>query len=69
MDDRKEKLFDIFKQAVEDERKAQQMYGEAIALCRDPELIRILEKLRRDEANHEKSLVEQYNRLKEGMEP
>jgi rubrerythrin len=69
MDDRKEKLFNIFKQAVEDERRAQEMYGEAIALCEDPEMIRILEKLRRDEVSHEKSLVEQYNRLQAGEEP
>jgi rubrerythrin len=69
MDDRKEELFDIFKQAVEDERRAQEMYGEAIGLCEDPEMIRILEKLRRDEVSHEKSLVEQYNRLQAGAGP
>ena len=61
-------LYNIFKHAIEGEREAQRMYKKAIALCEDPKTIRILEGLYNDELEHEKSLIEQYNRLRENLQ-
>jgi rubrerythrin len=58
------RLFLLFKRAVEDERRAQAMYKEAIGLC-DDEATRItLEGLYADEVRHEGELIEQYNTLR-----
>ena len=56
-------LFEIFKQAVEDERKAQRIYSQALSLCTDPELRPILQGMIEDEARHEKTLMARYNAL------
>jgi len=57
------RLFEIFKMAVQDERKAQAVYLQALRLCSDPSLRPILEGLIADEARHEQILVERYNVL------
>lgn len=62
--DRVAKLFLIFKQAVEDERRAQKMYQEALALCDDELTKTALQELYRDEVRHELQLVERYSALR-----
>jgi rubrerythrin len=57
-------LFLIFKDAVQREREAQSIYQHAAELCQDEELKKLLESFRRDEARHEKMLVQRYNRLR-----
>ncbi len=59
-----EQLFLLFKAAVEDERKAQAMYQEAIGLCDDAITKKALEGLYSDEVRHERELVERYNSLR-----
>ncbi len=56
-------LFVIFKQAVEDERKAQRIYAKALSLCTDPALRPILQQMIEDEARHEQILVSRYQAL------
>jgi rubrerythrin len=58
------KLFLLFKQAVEDERRAQIMYKEAMDLCEDDSTREILEELYEDEVRHEHKLLERYNALR-----
>ena len=68
MAEKLELLYNIFKKAIEAERKAQIMYKEAIALCEDPETIQTLEAFCNDEIMHEEKLVEQYNRLRKELQ-
>jgi rubrerythrin len=63
--ERVEQLFRVFKMAVEEERKAQVMYKEAIALCQD-EVTRVaLQGLHDDEVRHERKIIERYNALRQ----
>ena len=64
-------LFLIFKDAVERERGAQTLYKQAAELCEDKELRELLLGFSKDEARHEKMLVQRYNRLakKYGLAP
>ncbi len=62
--ERVERLFLLFKAAVEDERKAQAMYKEAIGLCDDEITREALEGLYADEVRHERELVERYNTMR-----
>ena len=48
MTEKLDKLFAIFKQAVEDERSAQKTYEEALSLCEDPETEKVLKMLLQD---------------------
>jgi rubrerythrin len=59
-----EKLFLLFKKAVEEERKAQKMYAEALLLCEDKETARIVAGFHRQEVQHEKGIIQQYNKLR-----
>lgn len=59
------RLFAIFKDAIASEREAQATYQQAAELCEDPELKRIFAGLYQDELRHEKSLVQQYERIRE----
>jgi rubrerythrin len=61
---RTRRLFEIFKMAVEDERRAQRQYKEALSLCDDPDTARLLEQLYEDEVRHEQDLMERYNELR-----
>lgn len=62
--DRVSKLFALFKQAVEDERRAQTMYKEALDLCDDERTRAVLGELYDDEIRHELELVERYRALR-----
>jgi rubrerythrin len=64
MPEKTKQLFLIFRDAVQREREAQTIYQQAAALCQDEELKKVLEGFYRDEAFHEKTLVERYNRLR-----
>jgi rubrerythrin len=64
MDEKQKELFEIFKMAVEDERRAQEMYRKAIDLCDDEHTKEILEKFYQDEVLHEKAIIERYNKMK-----
>jgi rubrerythrin len=63
MPDKTRQLFLIFRDAVQREREAQTTYKHAAGLCEDKELRGLLMGFYRDEARHEKALVQQYNRL------
>ncbi len=71
MNEKTKQLFSIFKDAVQRERDAQTLYKQAADLCEDKELRELLVGLCKDEARHEKALVQRYNRLakKYGLEP
>jgi rubrerythrin len=56
-------LFEIFKQAIEDERAAQAMYKRALLICEDPFVREILQQIYDDELRHERVLIERYNDL------
>ena len=60
------RLFILFKKAVEEERKAQRMYEDAMLLCEDAELAKILETFRKQEIHHEEVITQQYNHLRKG---
>lgn len=57
-------LFQIFKQAIEDERAAQAMYKKALSLSDDPFMQQVLRGLYEDELRHEQILLERYNALR-----
>ena len=46
------------------ERDAQILYTQAAALCDDKEMKEQLMSFHKDEARHEKALVQRYNRLR-----
>ena len=71
VNEKTKQLFSIFKDAVQREREAQILYKQAADLCEDEELRGFLEGLAKDEARHEKVLMQRYNRLakKHGLEP
>jgi rubrerythrin len=62
--ERVEKLFKVFKMAVEEERKAQVMYRDAIALCQNEVTRVVLQGLLDDEVRHEREIIERYNALR-----
>ncbi len=66
MTNKQKELFKIFKMAIEDERKAQAMYKNALALCDDEETKEILERFYREEVFHEQKIIERYNRMRKG---
>jgi rubrerythrin len=57
-------LFRLFQEAIEAERGAQHLYAEARDKCDDRSLKRILEGFRKDEAKHEKVLLERYKKYR-----
>ena len=58
------KLFLIFKDAIDGERKAQVLYQKAIRLCEDEFLKKILESFYQDECRHEQELMDRYNKIR-----
>jgi rubrerythrin len=64
MTEKTRQLFLIFKDAVQRERDAQILYKQAAALCDDKALRQLLMAFHKDEARHEKGLVQRYNRLR-----
>jgi len=63
--DQDEKLFLIFKKAVEAEQKPQKTYKEAIDCCTDQVMSKVFQRLHDDEATHETTLKEHYRQLRE----
>jgi rubrerythrin len=57
-------LFRLFKEAIEAERGAQRLYAEARDKCDDRGLKRILEGFRKDEAKHERVLLQRYTKYR-----
>jgi rubrerythrin len=64
MPEKTRRLFLIFKDAVQRERDAQNIYKQAAELCEDKALKGLLEGFCRDEARHEKALLQRYNGLR-----
>ena len=64
MPEKTRQLFLIFRDAVQREREAQTIYQHAAELCQDEELKKLLKGFYRDEARHEKALIQRYNRLR-----
>lgn len=58
------KLLVLFKTAIENERAAQQLYSEALALCEDESLKKIIQSLLAEESNHEQALIRKYGELR-----
>ena len=56
-------LFETFKTAVLEERKAQRLYAHALSLCTDEFLRPIFQELIDDEKRHERLLIERYNAM------
>ena len=68
MSEDEKKLFLIFKRAVHAERKAQEMYREAVGLCTDPMLKAVLTGFCEDEARHEKEVIARYHQFRKEYE-
>ena len=63
MPEQTEKLFLLFKSAIDSERKAQDMYKRAMELTDDEEFKGVLEGFYQDEVRHERKLMDQYNKM------
>ncbi len=63
MPEKTKQLFLLFRDAVQRERDAQTLYKEAAELCEDKVLKELLLGFYKDEARHEKLLVQRYNRI------
>lgn len=58
------RLFMLFKEAVEAERRAIKLYQNLINACSDHEVKKILEGFLQDEIKHERHVIEKYNEYK-----
>ncbi len=63
MSEQQERLFLLFKSAIDSERKAQDMYKMAMELTNDKEFKGVLESFYQDEVRHERKLMDQYNKM------
>ncbi len=63
MSEQQERLFLLFKSAIDSERKAQDMYKKAMELTDDEEFKGVLEGFYHDEVRHERKLMDQYNKI------
>jgi rubrerythrin len=61
---RQRRLYLIFKMAIEGERLAQARHKEAQKVCDDPDLKEVLLDITKEEAAHEKTLLDWYARIK-----
>lgn len=64
LSDREQRLFLVFKQAIEDERRAQETYKEAMTITDDPILLNVFKTLYEDEARHEREMARRYEQFK-----
>lgn len=64
MPDQHQRLFLIFKQAIDDERRAQEMYTEAADITDDPVLHQVFVTLLKDEQRHEQEMVRRYEEFR-----
>jgi rubrerythrin len=62
--EKERRLFLVFKQAIEDERRAQEVYREAMTITDDPVLLKAFRSLLKDEVRHEQEMTEKYNEFK-----
>ncbi len=67
--DRQQRLFIMFKQAIEDERRAQETYREAMGITEDRLLVEVFKSLYDDEVRHEGELVRRYEQFKARLGP
>ena len=58
------KLFRIFKDAIEAERSAQNMYLDAMRVCGNAQLKHVFQTLHEDETRHERELMQLYGEHK-----
>jgi rubrerythrin len=58
------RLFLVFRQAIEDERRAQETYREAMTITEDPILVAVFKLLYAEEVGHERKLMKTYNEFK-----
>lgn len=63
MSEQQEKLFLLFKSAVDSERKAQDMYLRARELTENEDLIMVLKGFYQDEVRHERKLMDRYKMM------
>jgi rubrerythrin len=61
----REKLFKIFKQAIEDEERAYDFYLKASESASEPEIKKTFKDLARDELYHSERLKEEYKKLRD----
>jgi rubrerythrin len=59
-----QRLFLMFKQAIDDERRAQETYKEAMGITEDRILVEVFQSLYDDEVRHEQELVRRYEGFK-----
>ncbi len=59
-----QRLFIMFKQAIEDERRAQETYKEAMGITEDQLLVEVFKSLYDDEVRHERELLHRYETFK-----
>lgn len=65
LSEREQRLLLVFRQAIEDERRAQDTYAEALTITDDPMLLAVFAALRDDEARHERELASRYSEFKQ----
>jgi len=63
MQDRMEKLMEIFQEAAESERQARIRYEEAAQMCEDPDLRRVLLDFAADEQRHEEEVLARFREM------
>lgn len=64
MSEAHQRLFLIFRQALEDERRAQETYAEALGITEDRDLRAVFTTLLADERRHERELLARYEEFK-----
>ena len=62
--DAAQRLFLMFRQAIEDERRAQETYREAMGITEDALLVEVFRSLYQDEVRHEQELLRRYEQFK-----
>ena len=61
---KQEKLLALFKTAIEEERKAQKLYREALHFCEETSLRGLIESFIGEEKKHEEILLRKYSELR-----
>jgi rubrerythrin len=63
--EKQEKFFVLFKQAIEGERDAQNLYAEMLVNCEDPAFREIIKAFIEVEKGHEEALLAKYSTLRQ----
>ncbi|MEW6002251.1 MAG: ferritin family protein [Nitrospirota bacterium] len=61
----REKLFDVFKIAIDKEHEAYEFYMNAAANTSNPDVKKLFEEFARVELSHEQKLIDKYRKLRE----